>query len=140
MTALIAATRAVPIFAPGCGDALAGGPSAPSYSVTVTKAEAEAARAAFAEEKAAKRMAIIRSNEALQKEMLDAEDGPVREGSVATGAEFQAANTAYGRRPLQVDVPAVERISMESRRSRVGESSFDPRTPSHTGIRKTKHQ
>ncbi|KAF2101710.1 hypothetical protein NA57DRAFT_16756, partial [Rhizodiscina lignyota] len=56
MTALISATRAVPIYPPGGADAVLGGNFAPSYSVAVSKAEAEAARAEFVAQKEAKRM------------------------------------------------------------------------------------
>ncbi|KAL2358797.1 Mechanosensitive ion channel-domain-containing protein [Cryomyces antarcticus] len=56
MCALIASLRAVPIYSPGCGGPLAGEPANPSYSVSISREEAEAARAKFDAEKAAKRL------------------------------------------------------------------------------------
>ncbi|KAK5003751.1 hypothetical protein LTR60_006741, partial [Cryomyces antarcticus] len=56
MCALIASLRAVPIYSPGCGGPLAGEPANPGYSVSISREEAEAARAKFDAEKAAKRL------------------------------------------------------------------------------------
>ncbi|TKA61879.1 hypothetical protein B0A49_09512 [Cryomyces minteri] len=56
MCALIASLRAVPIYSPGSGGPLAGEPANPGYSVTISREEAEAARAKFDAEKAAKRL------------------------------------------------------------------------------------
>ena len=56
MCALVLALRRVPIYAPGAGDAVLGDVGKPTYSVTVSDAQAEAGRAAFAAKKEAKRL------------------------------------------------------------------------------------
>ncbi|KAI9797280.1 MAG: hypothetical protein M1833_005576 [Piccolia ochrophora] len=55
MCALVLALRKIPIYAPGGGDAALGDFSKPTYSVSVTDAEAAANRDAFASNKEAKR-------------------------------------------------------------------------------------
>lgn len=56
MCALVLALRKIPIYAPGGGDATLGSSDKPTYSVTVTDAEAAANRDAFAKTKAGKRL------------------------------------------------------------------------------------
>ena len=56
MCALVLALRKVPIYAPGGGDAALGSSDKPTYSVTVTDAEAAASREAFAKTKEGKRL------------------------------------------------------------------------------------
>jgi hypothetical protein len=56
MCALVLALRRVPIYGPGCGDAMLGDVGKPTYSVAVTDAEAAAQRAKFASDKEAKRL------------------------------------------------------------------------------------
>ena len=56
MCALVLALRKIPIYAPGGGDAALGSSDKPTYSVTVTDAEAAAKRDAFAKTKEGKRL------------------------------------------------------------------------------------
>lgn len=56
MCALVLALRKIPIYAPGGGDAVLGSSDKPTYSVTVSDAEAAAARDAFAKTKEGKRL------------------------------------------------------------------------------------
>ena len=56
MCALVLALRKVPIYAPGGGDAALGSNDKPTYSVSVSDAEAKVARDAFAQTKEAKRL------------------------------------------------------------------------------------
>lgn len=56
MCALVLALRRIPIYAPGGGDATLGSSDKPTYSVSVTDAEAAANRDAFAKTKAGKRL------------------------------------------------------------------------------------
>lgn len=56
MCALVLALRKIPIYAPGGGDAALGSSDKPSYSVTVSDAEAAKAREAYAATKEEKRM------------------------------------------------------------------------------------
>lgn len=56
MCALVLALRKIPIYAPGGGDATLGSSDKPTYSVTVTDAEAAANRDAFAKTKEGKRL------------------------------------------------------------------------------------
>ena len=56
MCALVLALRKVPIYAPGGGDAALGDLGKPTYSVSISDAEAAARRDAFAATKEAKRM------------------------------------------------------------------------------------
>lgn len=56
MCALVLALRKIPIYAPGGGDAVLGSNDRPTYSVTVSDAEAAKARAAYAATKEGKRL------------------------------------------------------------------------------------
>lgn len=56
MCALVLALRRIPIYGPGCGDALLGDIGKPTYSVAISDAEAAANRDAFAAKKEAKRL------------------------------------------------------------------------------------
>ncbi|KAI9886920.1 MAG: hypothetical protein M1823_001289 [Watsoniomyces obsoletus] len=56
MCALVLALRRIPIYGPGCGDAILGDVGKPTYAVAISDAEAEANRAAFAAKKEAKRL------------------------------------------------------------------------------------
>ena len=56
MCALVLALRKIPIYAPGGGDAVLGSSDKPSYSVTVSDAEATKAREAYAGTKEGKRL------------------------------------------------------------------------------------
>ncbi|KAG6997504.1 mechanosensitive ion channel protein Msy2 [Physcia stellaris] len=56
MCALVLALRKIPIYAPGGGDAALGSSDKPTYSVTVSDAEAAKARDAYAATKEGKRM------------------------------------------------------------------------------------
>jgi hypothetical protein len=56
MCALVLALRKIPIYAPLGGDAVLGSSDKPTYSVTVTDAEAAANREAFAQTKEGKRL------------------------------------------------------------------------------------
>ncbi|KAH8677715.1 Mechanosensitive ion channel-domain-containing protein [Xylariales sp. PMI_506] len=58
MCALTLALKRVPIYPPGGGGETAGGPTNPTYSVSITDAEAARARAKAAEEKEKKRMLV----------------------------------------------------------------------------------
>lgn len=63
MCALVLAMRKIPIYAPGGGDAALGSSDKPTYSVTVSDAEAAANRAAFAKTKEGKRLVPTKAPE-----------------------------------------------------------------------------
>ena len=56
MCALVLALRRIPIYGPGCGDAVLGDVNKPTYAVAITDVEAAAKRDAFAATKEAKRL------------------------------------------------------------------------------------
>lgn len=85
MTELVAALRRIPIYAPGCGYAGLGDYHAPTYSVTVSHAEAEAAKAAFDEKKKAKRLDIKKEQQRALAAKAEAEiEAAMRKQSVAS--------------------------------------------------------
>lgn len=63
MCALVLALRKIPIYAPGGGDSVLGSSDKPTYSVTVTDAEAAANREAFAKTKEGKRLVPHKKSE-----------------------------------------------------------------------------
>ena len=65
MCALVLALRKIPIYAPGGGDAVLGSSDKPSYSVTVSDAEAAKARETYAETKEGKRLVPSQKSKAL---------------------------------------------------------------------------
>lgn len=56
MCALVLALRKIPIYGPGMGDAMLGDVAKPTYSVTISDAEAEVNKKAFSDKKDKKRM------------------------------------------------------------------------------------
>ena len=84
MCALVLALRKIPIYAPGGGDAVLGSSDKPTYSVTVSDAEAAANREAFAKTKEGKRM--VPTKEPVESE----EPEPVQVPAKGPSSGFEA--------------------------------------------------
>ncbi len=91
MCALVLALRKIPIYGPGCGEAMLGSESKPTYSVAVSDAEAALAREQFAAAKEAKRLAQAKKSAAT---------GPAEHLSpTGAGQESKAVHDLAARSP-----------------------------------------
>jgi hypothetical protein len=96
MCALVLALRKVPIYAPGGGGAALGSASQPTYSVSVTDAEASAARATFDDNKAASHMNAPQKPKSVELPQLNFEDGGNASGNDAKSANASTLQSRNG--------------------------------------------
>ncbi|KAI0025859.1 serine/threonine protein kinase [Xylariomycetidae sp. FL0641] len=155
MCALTLALKKVPIYAPGGGGEALGGPTNPTYSVSVSDAQATAARDKAAHEKDSQRMiptSSMATSEAAQEKEERAAQGfntldPVQE---AAGSGF-SRDDADDRQSLAIDRQRsndietlrnslYKRESQRSGRRRAGESlPPEPLNENTPGLRVTQH-
>ena len=144
MCALVLALRKIPIYAPGGGDAALGSSDKPSYSVTVSDAEAAKAREAYAVTKEGKRMVPSKKAEPKEKNpfgsstAVDVPDRDPHDSATPSPLRYRlppvteqaalmdlntrnpATDTALDSRDLDRDSPPIRASASDD-----GRSSFD---------------
>ncbi len=117
MCALVLALRRIPIYGPGCGDAILGDVGKPTYAVTITDAEAEANRAEFAAKKEAKRLFPSEKPEPKADDVVKKETGKSSGNDYfGQGKNVSNQNTAAGSEKAAVETLTVKHPAEDAAR------------------------